>query len=198
MNQDPEINALSKVNETLKGLNRAQIKRIIDWITSKFELLGKKPVMDKAGPPGVTAKPVETAEPIEKPVKKRRGRRPKKAQPKPGPEQTEIKGFMKYETVEDLFFASNVRTIASKILLVAAYLQEKHNFKEFSSLDINSRLKNIGQGVQNITTSINSLVDKKPPLLIQTRKMGDSKQAKRKFRVTEEGLRIARNYLIQQ
>ena len=35
---DDEINALSKVYESLKGLNNAQVKRIIDWVTSKFAL----------------------------------------------------------------------------------------------------------------------------------------------------------------
>ena len=38
MSIDPEINALHNVYEALKGLNTPQIKRIIDWVTSKFHL----------------------------------------------------------------------------------------------------------------------------------------------------------------
>jgi len=196
MNQDPEIDALSSVYDTLTGLNHAQIKRIIDWITDKFGLSEEKPPL-KVIEHQVAPPPVEPTEPVRELVKKRRGRRPKMAQPTPQPEQTAITSFMKFGTVEDLFFSSNVRTAASKILLVAAYLHEKHNLNEFSSFDINSRLKKVGYGVQNITSFINTLMDKEPPLLIQTGKMGDTKQAKRKFQVTEEGLRIARNYLTE-
>ena len=196
MNQDPEIDALSRVYDTLTGFNNAQIKRTIDWVISKFGLSEEKPPV-KVSEHQVAPPPVEPTEPVRELVKKRRGRRPQKAQPTPQPEQTAVTGFMKFDTVEDLFFSSNVRTAASKILLVAAYLKEKHNLNEFSSFDINSRLKKVGDGVQNITNSINTLMDKEPPLLIQTGKMGDTKQAKRKFQVTEEGLRIARNYLTE-
>ena len=35
MSPDNEINALSNVYESLKGLNNAQIKRILEWITGK-------------------------------------------------------------------------------------------------------------------------------------------------------------------
>lgn len=38
MYPDNEINALNNVYEALKGLNNAQIKRILEWITSKFDL----------------------------------------------------------------------------------------------------------------------------------------------------------------
>lgn len=196
MNKDPEIEALSSVYDTLRGLNHAQIKRIIDWVTDKFGLSEEKPPV-KVTETRMTPPPVEPTGPAREPVEKRHGRPPQKTQPTPQPEQTAVTGFMKFDTVEDLFFSSNVRTVASKILLVAAYLKEKDNLNEFSSFDINSRLKKIGYGVKNITNSINTLIDKTPPLLIQTGKMGDTKQAKRKFQITEEGLRIARNYLTE-
>jgi hypothetical protein len=38
MHPDIEINALSEVYEALKVLNHAQIKRILDWVTGKFDL----------------------------------------------------------------------------------------------------------------------------------------------------------------
>ena len=181
MNRDPEIDALSQVYDSLIGLNHAQIRRIIAWCSSRFGLLEEKPTVE-ATEPEMEA-PVEPAEASEKPVEIE-------------PEQIEPTGFMKFNTVKDLFFASDVRNVTSKILLVAAFLHEKDNSKEFSSYEINTRLKQVGDGVQNITNSINKLLDKEPPLLMQTEKMGDTKQAKRKFRITEEGLRIAKNYLI--
>jgi hypothetical protein len=104
-------------------------------------------------------------------------------------------GLKRYKSIETLFLSSNIKTVASKILLAAAYLQEKMGYDEISSFDINSRLKKMGYGVSNISNSLNTLLKKEPPLMIQTRKDGDSKQAKRKFQVTEEGLKVARTYL---
>lgn len=188
MYHDQEINALSNVYEALKGLNNDQIKRIIDWVTSKFSL----------DEPEAFTSPGEAAEPFVEPVKKRRGRKPGKE--KPGVEETKpvaagIKGFMKYDSLKEIFSASTAKRIGAKILLVAAYLQEKENFRELSSYDVSSRLKKIGEEIKNSSVAINGLMSKKPPLLLQTGTQGTSLKSRRKFRVTEEGLRIARNYI---
>jgi hypothetical protein len=200
MYPDNEINALSKVYESLKELNNDQVKRIIDWVTGKFNLdkyPDLKAVERKVGPSPAPAASDETAV---KPVKKRRGRPPAKTKLTTGEEQpeTEASGipvFMRYDTFEDLFWASNAKTITAKILLAAAYLQEKKNIKEFGSSDLNAMMKKIGQVVQNISASINVLLMKKPPLLIQAGKSEAKKHARRAYCVTEEGLRIARNYV---
>jgi DNA-binding MarR family transcriptional regulator len=204
MIKDPEINALANVHETLKGLNNAQIKRIMDWVTSKFDLdkqPGLKASQKEVGPSSQPVPvPGEAAEPAVKTVKERRGRKPgpKKRmveETQPQPLAGEGTGFMEHDTFQDLFFSSNAKTITAKILLAAAYLQEKKNIKEFGSSDVNALLKKIGQLVPNISASINNLMMKKPPLLIQTGKLGNSKQSRRTYSVTEEGLRIARNYI---
>jgi hypothetical protein len=65
MQPDIEINALSEVYEALKVLNNAQVKRILAWVTGKFDL-DKQPYLKAVereaapspgpGPlPGVTA-----------------------------------------------------------------------------------------------------------------------------------------------
>ncbi|UCH93790.1 MAG: hypothetical protein JSV88_26470 [Candidatus Aminicenantes bacterium] len=196
MTQDPEIIALNDVYQALEGLNSAQIKRIINWVSSKFGVPGKEVGGTVTQTP--TPTPVEAVQPAAEPVKKRRGRPPKIERSTAEylkPEQAGIKGILKYETLEELYFSSHVSTISSKILLVAAYLQEKHNLKDFSSNDISSRLKKLGQRVPNISASINNLLAKKPPLLVQTGRLGDSRQSRRKYSVTEEGLRAASNFI---
>lgn len=199
MYHDQEINALSNVYEALKGFNNDQIKRIIDWVTSKFRLdepeefkVVKREVALSPQP-----SPVEAAEPFVEP-EKRRGRKPGKV--KPGVEESQpvatgIKGFLKYDSLKEIFLASTVKRIGAKILLVAAYLQEKENFKELSSYDVSSRLKKIGEEIKNSSVAINGLMSKKPPLLLQTGTLGTGLKSRRKFRVTEEGLRVARNYI---
>jgi hypothetical protein len=209
MYQDGEINALSNVYEALKGLNNAQIKRIIDWVTSKFEL-DKHPELKAverraASPPGPGPLPVplivEAAEPAEEPVKKRRGRRSAKVKSiveEHVPQSTEavvIQGFIKYDNFEELLLFSTAYNNTAKILLAAAYLQEKKNITEFGSYDISTLFKSIGEEVSQPSTALNNLMSKEPPLLMQTGTQGPGVKSRRKFRVTEEGLRIARNYI---
>ncbi len=200
MYHDQEISALSNVYETLKGLNNDQIKRIIDWVTSKFSL--DKPEAFEAikSAAAVSPQPVpeETAEPVVEPVRKRRGRKPGKAVPgieASQPVATGIKGFMRYDSLEEIFSAATAKRLGAKILLAAAYLQEKENFKELSSYDVSSRLKKIGEEIKNASVAINGLMGKKPPLLIQTGTLGVGLKSRRKFRVTEEGLKVARKYI---
>jgi DNA-binding PadR family transcriptional regulator len=43
--------------------------------------------------------------------------------------------------------------------------------------------------VSNITTALSSLIERKPQLVIQTRKSGNSKQARKRYRLTDAGIR---------
>jgi hypothetical protein len=210
MYHDHDINALNTVYESLKGLNNAQIRRILDWVASKFEL-DKKPGLkavereEASTPqpeplPGPSPTPVEVVEPAVEPLKKRRGRKPGKKrriveETPPQPVESEITGFIKYDTFEDLLLFTNAKTNTAKILLAAAFLQEKTNLKEFESYDISTLFKKIGEEVNQPSSAINNLMSKKPPLLLQTGTQGTGLKSRRKFRVTEEGLRIARNYI---
>ncbi|MGD2086678.1 MAG: hypothetical protein PVH61_10875 [Candidatus Aminicenantes bacterium] len=209
MEPDNEINALNSVYEAIKGLNNAQIKRILDWITSKFDLEkqpGLKAVEREAVPPPepgplLEASPGETAEPAVERVKKRRGRRP--AQAKPVVEEpvlqpaaaSELTGFINYDNFEELLLFSNANTNTAKILLAAAYLQEKKHLKEFGSYDISKLFKSIGEEVSQPSSSLNNLMSKKPPLLLQTGTQGAGLKSRRKFMVTAAGLKTARNYI---
>jgi len=217
MYPDSEIHALSDVYDALKGLNNSQIQRIIDWINSKFEL-DKYPGLkakerereETLSPaPAPVAKPSrrKAAAPVVGRGRKRRGRRPAKEitiEEKPIPQAVQpdqptgepgITPFSKYEDFEALLLFSQAKTSSAKILLAAAFLQEKKNYKEFSSYDITSLFKSIKEEVSQPSTALNNLMSKNPPLLLLTGTQGPGLKARRNFRVTEEGLRIARNYI---
>ena len=206
MYQDREIDALSNVYESLKGLNNAQIRRILEWVTGKFEL-EKQPdlkAVEREVEPTPQPEPVptpgEAAEPAVKPLKKRRGRKPGKKkrmveETPPQPVESGITGFIKYDNFEDLLLFSKAKTNTAKILMAAAYLQDKSNLKEFGTYDISALFKKIGEEVNQPSSALNNLMTKKPPLLLQTGTQGTGIKSRRKFRVTEEGLRIARYYI---
>jgi len=204
MHHDNEIKALNEVHETLKGLDNAQIKRILVWVEDKFELENQpdlKAVEREAEPSPEVSAPVEASEPEAAPVKKRRVRPPAKKEPvveEPVTELDEtpaIQRFQKYDNFEELLLFSTARTNIAKILLAGAYLQVEKNFKEFGSYDISSMFKEIGEKIGPPSQSLYYLMIKKPPLLVQTGSQGPGLKARRNFRVTEEGLRIAGNYI---
>ena len=53
----------------------------------------------------------------------------------------------------------------------------------------------MGHRVTNITVAINSLMNRKPQLMIQTRKEGTSQQAHKKYKVSAEGLNAVKKMI---
>lgn len=179
MGHDPEIVAMNKVFNVFRNLDNGKKKRIIHWLIERFGLTGDKPPRELTQPlekqteakPMVKEKPEKAAKPLEK------------------------RGIKQYDTVLDLFSEARIKKSTGKILLMAAYLQERHDFKEITTYDINFRLKRIKHGVTNISSLINGILKRKPLLMDEIKKEGQTKHARRKFRVTEEGLKVAKSYL---
>ncbi len=96
-----------------------------------------------------------------------------------------------FTSIADLFGKTTFKTESDKALLVAAYLQLKENKEELTSREINKELNHLGHGVSNITVAIGVLINRKPNLMMQTRKEGKSQQAQKKYKVTMEGLKAA-------
>ena len=65
MYHDPEINAMSEVLEALKDLNRAQIKRILDWTTSKFGVAESENIQQSAIGQPVEVSTAAAVQPVE-------------------------------------------------------------------------------------------------------------------------------------
>lgn len=191
MQLDPEISAMNEALDALKNLDNGQRKRVVDWITARYRLneLSKfqAPMEEKM------SDAVEIIQPVEVPAITKKGRKPRAKKAGSTPDEKDITN---YETVLDLFSESNVKKVSQKILLMSAYLQEKLKFEEISSFDINSRLKRIKHGVTNISSAINGLVKKKPQLLAVVEKPGEEDSpSRRKFKVTEEGLKMVKTFL---
>jgi len=95
----------------------------------------------------------------------------------------------------DLFDAANPTTQGEKVLVVAYWLQEVGGQPELESQEINDHLKHLGHGIPNITMALNDLMVRKPRLAIQTRKSGTTKQARKRYRLTTEGIRRVRSMI---
>jgi hypothetical protein len=183
MGHDPEIVAMNKVFNVFRNLDNGKRERIIHWLTDRFGLTGDKPPPELTQPANVNIKKQTETKPIveEKPAE--------------AVKTLKKRGIEQYDTVLDLFSEARVKKSTGKVLLMAAYLQERHHFKEITTYDINFRLKRIKHGVTNISSLINGILKGKPQLLDEIKDEGQTKHSRRKFRVTEEGLKVAKSYL---
>jgi hypothetical protein len=76
-----------------------------------------------------------------------------------------------------------------RILVSAYYNQIVKGEGDFDSQSVNTQLKHLGYPSANITRDMVRLVDRTPKLVIQTRKEGSTQQARKRFRLTVEGIK---------
>jgi DNA-binding PadR family transcriptional regulator len=72
------------------------------------------------------------------------------------------------------------------------WLQECLHHEEWEGFAINSELKHLGHGLKNVTDALNALIDHRPQLVVQLRKSGKTKQARKRYKLTAEGARKVR------
>ena len=97
-----------------------------------------------------------------------------------------------YGTFADLFDAASPNTEKEKVLVAAYWTQVCLAQPNFPAQALNSALKDLGHGVGNITDSLDALKDERPALLLQLKKSGTTKQARKTYKLTEEGARRVR------
>jgi hypothetical protein len=97
-----------------------------------------------------------------------------------------------FSDVATLFVAANPATGSEKALVVALWLQEYLHHDEWEGFAINTELKHLGHGLKNVTDALNALIEHRPQLVVQLRKSGKTKQARKRYKLTAEGIRRAR------
>ena len=96
-----------------------------------------------------------------------------------------------HETLAEALAAANPRTGGQKALIVGYWKQVRESAASLDGQSINSELKHMGHHVSNITDAMNELQRQKPQLAVQLRKSGTSKQARKTYRITTEGVKAA-------
>ncbi|MBK7873392.1 MAG: hypothetical protein IPJ74_23360 [Saprospiraceae bacterium] len=173
MKLDQEMEVMSKSYELLKGLDDNAKIRTLLWLSSKLHvgqatlILGTEVMATEGG--SVEAAPAAPA-----------------AKPKASAEAA-AGGIESYNSLTDLVKALKPSSDSEKALVSAVFLQLKRDASELTSAQVQKELKKIGQKVSNITQAISALVKKK--YMIQLSKEGDSQQARKRYKVTHEGLK---------
>ena len=86
-------------------------------------------------------------------------------------------------------------TDTEKVLVVGYWFQFRDGAQELEALKINNQLKHFGHGVGNVSRALELHKTLKPALMIQKRKEGATKQARKKFVVTDEGKKYVEKML---
>lgn len=189
--KDLELMAMSETIEALKSLEKEQVRRIVTWLKNRFNIEdGKIYIEEKEENNYTDYASITSGKGTSSAIEARVGKEKKQWG---GTKKKSIKDF---DTVLDLFAESTVKRAGHKILLMAAYLQEKQDLKDITSYDINFRLKRIGHGIQNISSVINTVLRENPVILqeIQEGSPGTN-YSRKKFHVTAEGLKLAESFI---
>jgi hypothetical protein len=94
-----------------------------------------------------------------------------------------------YGSLAELYHAADPKNEAEKGLVAGTWFQVVEGMDGLDSQTINSALKDLGYGVGNITRAFDVLISQRPALMIQLRKAGTTKQARKQFKVTDAGVK---------
>jgi hypothetical protein len=86
-------------------------------------------------------------------------------------------------------------TMAERALMGAYTLSRGKPDKTVTSQSINAELKRAGIPVPNITRAIESNLRQKPPLMVQKKKMGTTRQARKQYAITPDGVEFVESKL---
>lgn len=159
---DPEVAAISQVNQALTPLEPEVQQRVLRWAAERFNVT----LARQAKPP---ARPDQDA--------------------RQGNGESAGESNQTFADFATLYDAANPQTDAERALVAGYWLQQSNGGQDWDSQSANKQLKNLGHGLSNVTTSLTELMERRPRLVMQTRKEGSSKQARKKYKLTTEGTR---------
>lgn len=166
---DPEIDAMSAVATALADLEEDQQGRVLRWSAERYGVSLPR----GGGWRGSIGGPAED----------------ESLDADGGATQEEITSEdPEFADFGDLFATADPKSNEDKAL-VAAYWQQVHEGEEkWQSTALQKDLRNLGHGISNITDALTSNIRKRPQRVIQLQKSGSTRQARKTYKVTREGL----------
>lgn len=167
---DPEIVAIGAVSKALAPLDEAQRSRVVRWAADRFGVSLRVSDSSKAGAPiGIDGDGGG-------------GESADNGRAGGGPPS--------WEHFAELYDATGPATDAERVLVAAYWFQFVEGTHPFFSIPLNKLLKDLGHGVADVARATNALTEQKPALLLQLKKSGKSRQARKTFKVTDAGRKV--------
>jgi hypothetical protein len=104
-------------------------------------------------------------------------------------------GSEAFANFADLYYAADPAENSEKALVACYWLSQQTNGDPFPSQNVNALLKDLGFQIPNITDALSQAMKEKPALVVQTRKSGNSRQARKLYKLTDAGQRRVRAML---
>lgn len=100
-----------------------------------------------------------------------------------------------FESLGDAWGAAQVSSDPERALFVAAFLTKKSGQTELTGQEINRHLKDLGHRIGSINKAVGALQGRRPQLMVQTKKSGNTRQARKNYKVTAAGFAAAEKLL---
>lgn len=159
---DRELNALNVVSRELGTLPKDAQRRIVDWAINAFGLEEAKKSPILSAPSDCDA-----------------------AENTCDPDKPELP---KYTHFAELFSDAGPRTNEEKVLVAAYWVQAIEGRESWKASELQNLLKNLGEAVTNISDYLTKAIKRKPSRVLQLRKSGNSKQARKTYKLTQHGI----------
>ncbi|NEY34697.1 hypothetical protein GTU99_21260 [Streptomyces sp. PRKS01-65] len=163
---DPEIGAMSAIAGALHDLEEGAQGRVLRWAAERYGVTLSSPAT-RNGLKGASE--------------------PEEEVDRASDEETTAEA-PKFEHFAELFHAAAPKTDVDRALVAGYWFQAILGNAYFQSAALNKELKNLGHGLKNVTESLKYNQEKKPARVIQLRKMGNSRQGRKQYKLTHEGL----------
>lgn len=160
---DVEFAAMKSVLEALEPLDANSRQRVFEYVGARLEIC---PVRD---PRSSSLGTNERA----------------RLQPERGASSTPGRDFA---TLAELHDAASPQGHKARVLVTAYWLQIIEGEENFVSYSVNKALKDLGHGVSNITGELDALRQEKPALVLQLKKAGKTRQARKTYKITSAGI----------
>jgi hypothetical protein len=165
-----EVEAMKGVAEALKGLKADSIQRVLSWASASFAV--KITPTPKIGP---SVRATSDSE-----------------------DGAETRNADTQPSLADFFASASAETGPEKALIVGYWLQVVQGTEDFEGQPLNAELKHLGHGLSNVTSTLTSLMEQKPALIIQTKKTGKANQARKRYKLTSAGIARTKQMLGQE
>jgi hypothetical protein len=167
MENDNELSAMATVNAALSGLEPDAVSRVLRWAADRYHV-----TLASTGRNSRTGKEGDASN-----------------------TNGEVEADQTYNHFSDFYDAADPTSITDSVLVAAYWFQVINGQDELESQALNTELKQTGHGVDHMPHALDDLMQAKPRLMIQTKKQGTAKQARRKFKLTTEGIKRVQSML---
>lgn len=169
MNDDPEIAAMGSVRLALDPLTAPERNRVLQWACARYDAAFSGGPSQHSTAQQVVTKSTKTAG----------------ASAGDSPDSAVAVAATEYSDFAQLFSALASPTEGEQVLAAAHWLQSADENPDFTGAAVNKLLTNMGHKVPNVTTALNKLISSKPSLVMQVRKLGTTRQARKLYRLTD-------------